>query len=80
MKYDIISNGVSVCTGAVALANIQEVLSIIVLVISIANILFNMGYRVYNHIKDKHFEKIGAEIETAKEELEKLERKGKEND
>ena len=42
MKYDIISDSASLITGAYALVNIQEILSIVILVLSIINILFNM--------------------------------------
>lgn len=75
MKYEIISNATSVVTGSYAIATIQDTLGVIILVLSILNILWNMGYRIYTHIKEKRYEKISQEIETAKEELQKIKEK-----
>ena len=69
MKYEAISNTTSIVTGSYAIATIQDTLSIIILVLSIVNILWNMSYRIYNHIKEKRYEKISEEIEKTKEEL-----------
>ena len=44
MKYETISNATSIVTGGYALANIQETLSVIILVLSIINVLWNMSY------------------------------------
>lgn len=72
MKYETISNATSIVTGGYALANIQETLSVIILVLSIINVLWNMSYRIYTHVKNKRYEKISQEIENAKEELNNL--------
>lgn len=72
MKYETISNTASIVTGSYAIATIQDTLSIIILVLSIINILWNMSYRIYNHIKEKRYERISEEIENAKEELNEL--------
>lgn len=75
MKYDIISDSASLITGAYALVNIQEILSIVILVLSIINILFNMVMRIYHHFKDKKYDEIPNDISTTIQELEKLEKK-----
>lgn len=72
MKYETISNATSIVTGSYAIANIQDTLSIIILVLSIINILWNMIYRIYKHIKEKRYEAISQEIENTKEELNDL--------
>jgi len=72
MKYDIISDSASLITGAYALVNIQEILSIVILVLSIINILFNMVMRIYHHFKNKEYDEIPNDISTTKEQLEKL--------
>lgn len=66
---ETVTNVTSVFTGLYAVANIQEILSVVILILSILNILWNMGYRIYTHIKNKRYEKISQEIETAKDEL-----------
>lgn len=71
-KYDIISNCTSICTGAFGIANIQEILGVIVLILSILNILITTGFKAYNHIKEKKYVKIKDDIEDAKRELEEL--------
>ena len=75
---DVASYGVSVLTGGYALININDILSTAILVLSILNILFNMGYAIYKHIKNKNPDAISNEIEKAKKELENL--KGKEEE
>lgn len=66
---------VSVFTGTYALANIQDVLSIIILILSIGNILYNLGYRIYNRIKSKEFDKIDDDIDNSIDELNDLKKK-----
>ena len=73
VNKDKISNTISILTGGFALVNIQEVLSIIILTISIVNILFNAFIKIYNHYKEKNVKKVIDDINEAKEELEKLE-------
>lgn len=72
MKYQTISSATSIVTGSYAIANIQDTLSVIILILSIANILWNMAYRIYNHVKNKRYEKISEEIQEAKDQLNDL--------
>lgn len=74
-SHEIMSYGTSVITGAYAIAHIQEILSIIILVISIANILINGIINIYSHFKNKDYKKIPNEIDNTIEQLEKLEKK-----
>lgn len=71
-KFENISTALSVGTGTYAIANINDILSVIILILSIINILWNMGCRIYKHIKEKRYEAISQEIENAKEELNDL--------
>lgn len=75
--YEVLSNGTSIVTGAVAIANIHEILSIIILVLSIANILINMIVRIYHKIKNKNYDEIPNEINTTIEQLEKFKEENK---
>ena len=60
------------CGISVSLMDIQQVLSIILLVFNVLWILWKFGVRVYNHIKNKQYQEIGNDIEDAKNELETL--------
>lgn len=75
VNKDNISNGISILTGSFALANIQEILSIIILVISILNILVNMSIKIYNKIKANKYDEIPNDINEASEQLENLQKK-----
>ena len=69
MKQELIQTSISVCTGTYAVFNIQDVLSIVILVLSILNILWNLGYKIYKHVKNKELDKIDDEFKKAIEEL-----------
>ena len=72
--------------GIYGLANIQTVLGIIVLILSIFNILFKMGVAIYNAIKKREIEAISNvidssinEINEKVEDFKELEENGNEN-
>lgn len=67
-----IDYSVDVASGTYGLANIQTILGIVLLVLSIASILFKMGLSIYTHIKNKQFAEIQKDLDQAKEEIEKL--------
>lgn len=69
------NNVISILTGSVGIAMIHDILGIIILILSIANILFNLGMRIYKKIKEKKYNEIDDEINNAVENLEKLEDK-----
>ena len=75
MKKDRVSAGVSIFTGSFALVNIEQILSIIILVISLANILINVILKIYNHIKNKQYDEIPNDINEASEQIENLQKK-----
>ena len=75
--YEVLSNGTSIVTGTIAIANIHEILSIIILVLSIANILINMIIRIYHKIKNKKYDEIPNEIDTTIQELENIKEENK---
>lgn len=63
--YENYSDMCSVITGAISMAYIKEVLGIIVLVLSILNILINLGLRIYHKIKNKKYSDIPKDIDDA---------------
>lgn len=79
-SYDTISNGASILTSMYALADIESVISIIILVISLLNILLNSFIKLKKHIKEKNIEAINNDLKETKEDLEKLTKEGKQNE
>ena len=68
----IIEDALIVCGITVSLVDIQQVLSIILLVFNVCWILWKFGYRIYTHIKKKQFDQIENDIKESKEEVEQL--------
>ena len=60
------------CGITISLIDIQQVLSIILLVFNVCWILWKFGYRIYTHFKNKQFEQIESDIKDAKDEVEQL--------
>ena len=55
----------SVLSIAWSAENIDTILGIILMVLSIVNILWTTGYKIYNHIKEKNYDKVSEEIQDA---------------
>lgn len=62
-------NGMGILVGV---SDIENILNIVLLCVSIFAILWRAGYTIYQHIKEKKFDKIGDEIDKAKDEIENL--------
>lgn len=58
--------------AAVGLQNVNDVLNIILIVLSIANLLWLMASKIIDHIKHKEYEKVGDDISKAIDDLEEL--------
>lgn len=71
-SIQVIDYSVDVASGGYGLANIQTILGIILLVLSILSILFKCVLSIYTHIKNKEYKEIADELDKAKEEIEKL--------
>ena len=71
-SIQMIDYSVDVASGSYGLANIQTILGIVLLVLSIISILFKMGFSIYTHIKNKQYQEIQKDLDQAKEEIEKL--------
>ena len=57
-------------TGATyGIANIQQILGVIVLILSILSFLVKIGYSIYQHFKNAKYDEISKELDKAKEEL-----------
>lgn len=62
-------NGMGILVGV---SDIENILNIVLLCVSIFAILWRAGYTIYQHIKEKKFDKIGDDINNAKDEIENL--------
>lgn len=63
---------VDVSSGAYGIANIQSILGIILLVLSICSVLYKMGLAIYTHFKNKEYKEIAEVLDKTKEEIEKI--------
>lgn len=70
--YENYSDLCSVATGAFGLANLQDLLGIVVLILSILNILINLALRIYHKIKERKYNQIPTDINNAIDEINKI--------
>ena len=56
----------------IGVSDIENVLNLVLLIVSILAILWRAGYAIYQHVRNKRLDKIGDEIEKAKDDIEKL--------
>lgn len=73
--YDSIETGLNVVSIVVSVQDIYNVLSVILLCLSIASILYRLGYNIYKRIKNKEYDKIDDDINKAKDDLNDLNKK-----
>ncbi len=73
--FDALETGLNVVGVAIGVSDIESVLNIILLIVSIAAILFRAGYAIYQKVKEKKYNEIADELEKAKEQLEQLQPK-----
>ena len=71
-KFDYILSSVGI---AWSIQDLQNIVSLILLIISLINILFKAGCSIYNKIKNKKYKEIQTDIETAQNELQDLQNK-----
>lgn len=76
--YENYSDFISVATGAFGIANIKEILGIIVLILSILNILINLALRIYHKVKERKYDQIPSDINNAIDDINKIKDKEEE--
>ncbi len=69
---DIAETGLNTVGVLIGVSDIENVLNLVLLIVSILAILWRAGYAIYQHVRDKRLDKIGDEIEKAKDDIEKL--------
>lgn len=68
----LIDDVLIVCGISVSLLDIQQTLSIVLLVFNVLWIIWKFIYRVYTHIKNNQIDEIENDIKDAKDEIEKF--------
>lgn len=71
-KINAYETSLNICGVAYSLANLQTIIGIIVGVLTLISILYRFAMTVYNHIKNKQYDKIPTDIESTKSELVEL--------
>lgn len=71
-KLITIDYSVDVASGSYGIINIQQILGVILLILSILSIIIKSVIALYLHIKNKNYNGIVDELDKAKEEIEKL--------
>jgi len=69
---DIAETGLNTMGVLIGVSDIENVLNLVLLIVSILAILWRAGYAIYQHVRNKRLDKIGDEIEKAKDDIEKL--------
>ena len=73
MKIQSLIEDVLITAGiTVSLIDIQQILSILLLVFNVIWILVKAGVRIYEHIKEKNIKAIENDVKDAKDEIEEL--------
>ncbi len=72
---DVCETGLNIVGVAIGVSDIESLLNVILLIVSILAILFRAGYAIYQHVKEKNYSKIADELESAKKQLEQLQAK-----
>lgn len=75
--FDTFETCVNVLGISVAITDIYNILSIILLVVSIASMLIRCCYKIYMHIKNKNIDKVIEEVDKLKDDLKDLQDKTK---
>lgn len=69
---DIAETGLNTMGVLIGVSDIENVLNLVLLIVSILAILWRAGYAIYQHVRNKRLDKIGDEINKAKDDIEKL--------
>ncbi|MBO7696344.1 MAG: hypothetical protein J6T10_27215 [Methanobrevibacter sp.] len=80
MKHINVFENVLIVSGvAVSLSMIQNILGVIILSLQVVLILYKSGRKIYDHIKNKEYDKIENTLIDAKDQLEDLKNKDGKN-
>lgn len=75
-KYEQIASSIIGTLGlTVSVQDLNQIINLVVLILSVINILIVLSSRVYNHIKNKNYDKVPQEFNEAIEDVKKLKKK-----
>lgn len=76
-KYnDIITSALGTIGITVSVQDLNQIVNLVLLVLSIINILYMLTIRIIERVKSKDYKNVSKDIEEAKNDLEKLKKKG----
>ena len=75
--YDFAETGLNIFGIAVSVTDLNQVLNLVLLVVSVASILFRCGYKVYRLIKERRVEDAIVVVDEAKDEITEIVNKTK---
>lgn len=59
----------------ISVQDLNDIINLILLIVSLIAILWRAGYGIYKHIKEKDYDKVNDELSKAKDDIEKLNHK-----
>ena len=71
-SYDFAETGLNIFGIAVSVTDLNQVLNLVLLIVSVASILFRCGYKVYILIRGKKMKEAIDAIDEAKDELSQI--------
>jgi len=69
IKNDALSTFLGACGLTVSIQDLTQIINVVLLVVSLINILYGLGLNIYNHIKEKNFDKVKDDFEKAKQDI-----------
>ena len=67
--YDYCETGVNIAGIAVSVGDLNQVLNMVVLIISVCSLLFRACWKIYQLVKENRFEEVGDALDETKDQL-----------
>lgn len=75
-KHEQIASSILGALGlTVSVQDLNQIINLILLILSVINILIVLGNKVYNHVKNKKYDEVPQDINEAIDDIEKLKKK-----
>ena len=80
--YDVAETGINIAGIAVSVADLNQALNLILLIISVGSLIFRLAYKIYTLVKERRVKEIGDALDEAKEQMSDIieKTKGKEDE
>lgn len=70
--WDLAETALNAVGVMIGVSDVENVLNLVLLIVSIIAILWRAGYAIYTHIKNNRLDEVGDELDKAKDDIEKL--------